>query len=508
MAGGTFQSQNKVRAGAYINFESVPKPMTTVGTRGTATIAIPLTWGENLIELYSTDLVDGSSLAKVGLEVTDEDALILRKLLSHTYKAFIYRLDSNGAKATATVGTKKFEAKCAGTFGNKIEIVITQNLYAYVGSTIGTFYTGEQLALGTVIYKDENLEEVQGVVTEFTNSGNSTTIKVDNGAAETVTQGTADSIVYTVQTIVNGVRKDSQTVTKGSELVDNDFVVFDSTDALQVTAGTPLAGGTDGTISDSTYTAYLAAMGKHKFDTMGLPYATSKAVLDAAKLFVTQQCENYGKKCKLVVCNSPSDSDYVINSINGYVTTDETVTPQIFVAELTGLDAGAGINESLTYKVVADAETAVEIINQVAEKDIEKALQTGKFILTRRDDGAIIIEKDINSLHTFTPKKNYAFSKNRVKRTLDEIANTGKLMWAKTYVGKVDNNESGRAIYKADMVNYLNTLQNTYNAIQNFDSATDIQVVAGNDIDAVASKLYIQPVDSMEKLYLEVQVNG
>ena len=65
MAGGIFQSQNKVRAGAYINFESVPKPMSKVGTRGIATIPIPLTWGATLTELYSTDLIDGSSLAKV-----------------------------------------------------------------------------------------------------------------------------------------------------------------------------------------------------------------------------------------------------------------------------------------------------------------------------------------------------------------------------------------------------------------------------------------------------------
>lgn len=505
MAGGTFQSQNKVRAGAYINFESVPKPMTNVGTRGTATIAIPLSWGEGLIELYSTDLVDGSSLAKVGLEVTDEEALILRKLLSHTYKAYIYRLDIGGEAAKVSVGNDAYVAKYAGAFGNKISVVVTQNLYAYTGTATGNFFTNEPLALGTVCYAEETLDTVLGVVTQFDSA---TSVKIGEGNLETISIATTEGITHTVQTLVNGVRKDSQTVTTASELVDNAFVKFDDVIELNATAGATLIGGTDGTVTDSVYITYLAEMGNHKFDTMGLPYATSKAVLDAAKLFVTQQCENYGKKCKLVVYNSPTDSDYVINSVNGYVTTEETITPEIFVGELTGMDAGAAINESLTYKVVADSETAVNIIGQVADKDIEKALNLGKFILSKRDDGAIIVEKDINSLHTFTVKKNYAFSKNRVKRTLDEIANTLKLMWATTYIGKVDNNDSGRAIYKADVVNYLNTLQNVYNAIQNFNSATDITVGAGNDIDAVACKLYIQPVDSMEKLYLEVQVNG
>lgn len=504
MAGGTFQSMNKTRAGAYINFESVPKPMTKVGTRGVGTLPIPLTWGPQLIELYSTDLTDGSSLAKVGLDVTDDEALILRKHLSNCYKSFIYRLDANGKKAEATVGTKKFTAKYAGSFGNKIQIVVTQNLYVYTGTTSGNFYSGEALQVGTAVYKEETLDTVLGVVTAVTESN----VTIGDGQSETLSQGTSDAITYTVQTLVNGVRKDSQIVKTGAELVDNDFVEFDEVAALQVTAGTALAGGEDGKVEDVAYTSYFAEMGDHKFDTMGLPYATSKGVLDAAKLFIKQQNEDYGRKCKLVVLNSNSDSDYVINVINGYVTTEETVSPEIFVAEVTGMDAGAPINKSLTYTVVADPEVAVSIINKVPEKDIEKALNAGKFILSKRDDGAIVIEKDINSLHTFTQKKNYAFSKNRVKRTLDEIANTAKLTWETTYAGKVDNNESGRGLYKADIVNYLNTLQNTYNAIENFDSAADIEVLPGNEVDAVILNLAVQPVDSMEKVYMTVKVNA
>lgn len=506
MAGGTFTSQNKVRAGAYINFESVPKPMTKVGTRGVATIAIPLSWGNTLTELYSTDLTDGASLAKVGLDVTDDEALILRKLLSHTYKAFIYRLDTNGTQAEATVGTKKFTAKYAGAFGNNIQLVITQNLYAYTGSTTGAFYTNEELAVGTVVFEDESLDSAIGVITQYTPDSN--TIKIDENAEETVTDATSEATTFTVQTLVNGVRKDQQTVKDGSQLVDNAFITFDEVTDLTVTAGTALTGGTDGTVNDVTYTAYLAEMGNHKFDTMGLPYATSKAVLDAAELFITQQNEQYGRKCKLVVKNSLRDSDYIINSINGYETTEETVSPEIFVAEVTGMDAGANINESLTYTVVAEPELAVNIINKIDDKNIEAALNSGKFILSKRDDGAIVVEKDINSLHTFTVNKNYAFSKNRVKRTLDEIANTVKSVWETTYVGKVDNNESGRAIFKGDIVNYLNILQNTYNAIQNFDSTKDIEVLKGDDVDAVVCNLTVQPVDSMEKLYMQVKVNA
>ena len=184
MSGGIFQSQNKIRAGAYINFKSVPKPMTTVGTRGVSTIAIPLSWGDKLTELYSTDLTDGTSLDKIGLYVTDEQALILRKLLSHCYKTFLYRLDAGGVKASATVGEQTFTALYEGTFGNDIVIVITQDLYAYQGSTTGLFYTDQPLQVGTVAYSDVELETVLGVVTEV----DETNVKIGEGTAETYTQ--------------------------------------------------------------------------------------------------------------------------------------------------------------------------------------------------------------------------------------------------------------------------------------------------------------------------------
>ena len=51
----------------------------------------------------------------------------------------------------------------------------------------------------------------------------------------------------------------------------------------------------------------------------------------------------------------------------------------------------------------------------------------------------------------------------------------------------------------------MNTLQGI-GAIQNFDSTTDITVYAGNAIDAVVVDLAVQPVDSMEKLYMTVNV--
>ena len=58
MAGGSFQSQNKIRPGAYIKFQGVPSTDNIVGSRGVVTFAAPIGWGpeEGLIKITVNDL--------------------------------------------------------------------------------------------------------------------------------------------------------------------------------------------------------------------------------------------------------------------------------------------------------------------------------------------------------------------------------------------------------------------------------------------------------------------
>ena len=117
------------------------------------------------------------------------------------------------------------------------------------------------------------------------------------------------------------------------------------------------------------------------------------------------------------------------------------------------------------------------------------------------------VEKDINTLHTFTVDRNYAFSKNRVVRCLDEIGNTVALIFNRNYAGKMDNDDIGRDQLKTELINLLDTMVGL-RAIQNFEGADDITVLPGESIDAVVVDLVVQPVDSMEKLYMTVNVNA
>ena len=128
--GGTFLVQNKVRPGAYINFVAKPKSLMNVSDRGIASFAVPMSWGpeDEVIDLLSSDLTDGSSIAKIGYSATDVESLLFRLALQNCYRLKAWRLDRGGSKATADIGTgdTKFSptAKYNGVCRNKLKVVI------------------------------------------------------------------------------------------------------------------------------------------------------------------------------------------------------------------------------------------------------------------------------------------------------------------------------------------------------------------------------------------------
>lgn len=90
-------------------------------------------------------------------------------------------------------------------------------------------------------------------------------------------------------------------------------------------------------------------------------------------------------------------------------------------------------------------------------------------------------------------------------RVLDGIANDFKLIFDSFYGGKVDNNSDGRDLLWNEYITYLKTLQGL-NALQNVDSATDVKIIQGAESDSVYVEVAVQPVDSVEKVYMKVTV--
>ena len=215
--------------------------------------------------------------------------------------------------------------------------------------------------------------------------------------------------------------------------------------------------------------------------------------------------ETRGIKCQAVINNYvAANYEGVISTYNqGVKYADGTeLTAEEFVVWMAGATAGADVTESNTYKVVANA---VEVTGNVLEDDIETLITSGYVIISKRRDGAIVVEKDINTLVNLRDDVTDAFKENKVIRLLDAVANHIALDFEQNYAGKVVQDANGRALFKASIISYLTELQNS-GAIINFNSSTDVMVEAGEQVDAYYSEIYIQPTYSVDKLYMIVNV--
>ena len=316
-----------------------------------------------------------------------------------------------------------------------------------------------------------------------------------------------DDLLYNVITYVNGETVDSQKVAEVTELEENDYVVFSKSeeDEWSPTAGTSLDGGTNGnTESSSAYTAMFKLLKMSKWQTFACLSSDSSIKMNTVN-FIKQLRDDEGKYVQGVVADyDGADYEGIINNVCGAVIDGVEYSKEDFVAIVAGMTAGANFNESNTARTIIGATS---IIGELDDAGIKEALSRGKFVLSTSTSGNIKVEQDINSLHTFTKDKNYNFSKNRVLRTLDEIGTSTKLTWEDTYMGKVDNDATGRGLFKSDLVQYGNELQRL-RGIQEFEGNSDIEVSQGRDLDSVLCTWAVKPVDSMEKLYMQVNVNA
>lgn len=451
MAGGSFQSQNKIRPGAYIKFQGVPSNDNIVGSRGIVTMAAPVGWGpeDELIKVTVADLYSNKLEKILGFNVYSASAKLFRAALENAHTLLVYRADKGGTKASVQIDVAsnkklKVTAKYAGTTGNNISISIKE---AYAGG-------------------------------------------------------------YSINTFLGNTQKDSQIVADIKDLVANDFVTFEGEGVIAQTAvNTLLTGGTNGTPSNQMYTEYLAKLKTTQFDTLAAFKIGDTELFNGGtiKEFIQEMRETRGIKCQAVINNYvAANYEGVISTYNqGVKYADGTeLTAEEFVVWMAGATAGADVTESNTYKVVANA---VDVTGNVLEDDIETLITSGYIIISKRRDGAIVVEKDINTLVNLRDDVTDAFKENKVIRLLDAVANHIALDFEQNYAGKVVQDANGRALFKASIISYLTELQNS-GAIINFNSSTDVMVEAGEQVDAYYSEIYIQPTYSVDKLYMIVNV--
>lgn len=444
MPGGTWTSQNKVLPGVYIRFKTGQATGLTVGERGIVTICEPMSWGPVGQVTPVTLTTDMTPIT--GYDITAPQNRFLLEMFKGT----------NRTGAPTTILLYRPSAS---------------------GSAQATVTTGQLTA--TAVYPGARGNDITIVITELTDPEST----------------------FTVSTVVDGAIVDQQTAAEVTDLVNNAWVTFSGSGALAATTGAALTGGQDGTVQSAAYSAYLTAIEPYKFDVMVYD-GTDSTVQTALLSFIKRVNENNGQYCQLVASDlSNPDTRYVINVNSPATLSDGTeLTAQQVTWWAGGAQAGARYNESLTYAQYPGAvSTVMWTVDEYANQ-----IQAGNFVLFA-EDGVVKVMQDINSLVSYTEDIGEVYSKNRVMRLCNTIANDIFQQFSANFIGVVNNNEQGRARFQAAIVGYLQEIQDNQ-GIQNF-TAEDVEVLAGTAIDAIVVNVAIQAVDSVEKIYMTIEVS-
>lgn len=445
MAGGTWTTQSKTRPGVYIRFRSAQNANLTVGERGVVTICEPLSWGPVAQVMEISAEMDTTNYT--GYPIADPQNRFLQEIF-------------RGTNRTSP----------------------PQKVLLYRPAAASAQQASATIAPLTITAKYPGMR--------------------GNDISVVITEQTEPADTFTVQTLVAGDVVDTQTAKEVLGLVANDWVSFSGTGALAASAGTPLTGGADGTVAATAYTTYLEAIEPYAFDIMIYDGADS-TVQAAMTAFVKRIAEEAGQYSQLVAASlTTPDSQYVINVNSGVTLEDGTA---LSAAQTTwwvgGAQAGALYNQSLTY---AQYPGAAAVSPLMTNAQYEQALQNGEFVLLA-DNGVVKIEQDINSLTTFTPDVGKVFCKNRVMRLCNTIANDLYRQFSDNFIGVVNNNQDGRVRFQSAIVGYLLDIQ-ANGGIRDFVSE-DVQVLPGNAIDAIVVNIAVTPVDAVEKIYMNIELN-
>lgn len=134
--GGTWTAQNKILPGTYINTVSTMTYNANYGERGRVACPILMDWGaENGVFTVTVDNFVRDSHEIFGYDASAPEMIDIREIFKYATRAYFYRLNGGGTKASNTYATAKY----SGTFGNKITIKIeasSETQGAYIVTTL------------------------------------------------------------------------------------------------------------------------------------------------------------------------------------------------------------------------------------------------------------------------------------------------------------------------------------------------------------------------------------
>lgn len=252
--------------------------------------------------------------------------------------------------------------------------------------------------------------------------------------------------------------------------------------------------GEDKTVAEAT-----SALEAYEFNIL-CAYTDDANDITAYITTVKSWRDEMGKKCQVVVYNQTTPNhEGVINVVS--TVSDEDADAYALVAWVAGAEAGCKVNESCT-NMLYDGEYT--IVTNKTQKQLEDCIKNGQ-VAFHLVYGDVRLLEDINSLTTETADKGEDFKYNQTIRVIDQIANDIAKLFNTKYLGKIPNNDSGRASFWGDVVKHHRELE-SMGAIEYFDSSL-LTVVQGDTKKSIIVNDSVRVINSMSQLYMTVVVS-
>ena len=249
----------------------------------------------------------------------------------------------------------------------------------------------------------------------------------------------------------------------------------------------------------------LTALEAYEFNVIVTASTTAEDVT-AVITRVKNWRDNLGKKCQAVVYNHAVEGDLnhiaVINVASKPVlAADDTLhTESAMVYWVAGAMAGCEVNKSCT-NMLYDGELTVNVA--YSQSELQAYIDAGKIIF-HLVYGDVRMLEDINSLVNPSAEENDDFKSNQTIRVIDQIANDIAYLFNTKYLGRIQNNASGRISLWNDIVTHHRQLE-TMGAIENFASE-NVVVNIGETPKSIVVQDNITVTGTMSQLFMTVVI--
>lgn len=300
-------------------------------------------------------------------------------------------------------------------------------------------------------------------------------------------EGLFDVMIY-----MDGFEVYKQTAKTVADLKENEFVTWSMTELKEINV--PLEGGADPR-ADADATSYqnaLNAFEGYNFNVLVCPPNAGETTCGLFEAYTKRLRDKVGVKFQTVIASVKFDYE-------GVVELKETQKDAIYW--VAGALAGCALNKSCT-NMTYDGE--YDIPCPETQTELEQCIHDGIFAFhTVEDEVRVLV--DINSLTTFTDNKGEMFSKNQVIRVADQCANDTAKIFNNEFLGKIQNDESGRISLWNRILTHRRELE-TMRAIDKY-SVDSLTVNQGQTRQSIVVDEVIVPLSAMEKLYMTIVID-